>query len=157
MKQVLSLLIAIAWIAGDYFSKNWALSTLSQQTIQVNSWFNLNLAFNPGAAFSFLAGQGGWQRWFFAGLAIVVALWLLYSLFFDRLNGLTRFGYASILGGALGNMYDRLVHGKVIDFIQWHYQNHAWPTFNIADVAITVGVTMVLLGTIVNKPITPRY
>lgn len=157
MRQILSIILAAAWIAADYFSKVWAVQELTHQTIQLTSWFNLRLTYNPGAAFSFLGGQGGWQRWLFAGLAIVVALWLLYSLLFDRLNGLTRLGYAGIMGGALGNLYDRLIHGKVIDFIQWHYQEHYWPIFNIADVAITTGVAFVILGMLLNKPKAGKY
>ncbi len=149
--------MAAAWFAADYFSKEWALTTLSQHSIQVNDWMNFRLAFNPGAAFSFLAGQDGWQRWFFAALAVVVSLWLLYSLMVDKLSILSRIGYAAILGGAVGNLYDRLIHGHVIDFIQWHYQNHYWPTFNIADVGITVGVATVILDGLFNRKASRKY
>lgn len=146
MPRVYSLLLAVVWIAADYFSKIWAVDTLSHKMIVVNSWMNFRLAYNPGAAFSFLSNQGGWQRWFFAGMAVVISLWLIYTLLREWLKPLVRFGYASILGGAIGNLYDRIVHGHVIDFIQWHYQDYYWPIFNIADVAICVGVAAVILG-----------
>lgn len=146
MPRVYSLLLAVVWIAADYLTKIWAVDTLSQKMIVVNSWMNFRLAYNPGAAFSFLSNQGGWQRWLFAGLAIAVSLWLIYTLLSEWLKPLVRFGYASILGGALGNFYDRITHGKVIDFIQWHYQDYYWPIFNIADVAICVGVAAVILS-----------
>lgn len=146
MKQLFSFILAAAWIAADYFSKLWALDTLADKSIRVNDWMNFHLAFNKGAAFSFLAGQDGWQQWLFAGLAVVIGLWIVYVLMVEQLDGLSRFGYAAILGGALGNLYDRLVYGHVVDFIQWHYQDYYWPIFNIADVAITVGVMAVLLA-----------
>lgn len=146
MSRVIAFVIAILWIVADYFSKQWALQTLSQGYIEVTSWFNLYLAFNPGAAFSFLAGENGWQRWLFALLAIAVALWLIYTLLFDKHHWLARFGYASILGGALGNLYDRLIHGKVVDFIQVHWQENYFPTFNIADSAITIGVIALIVA-----------
>ena len=146
MKQILSLIIAAVWIAADYFSKLWALDSLAQHSIKVNDYMNFHLAFNKGAAFSFLANQGGWQQWFFIGLAVLVSLWLLYVLMVENLDSLSRFGYASILGGALANAHDRLVYGHVVDFIQWHYQDYYWPIFNIADVAITIGVATIIIS-----------
>lgn len=150
MKQVFSFIIAAAWLAADYFSKLWALDSLASKMIVVNPFMNFRLAFNKGAAFSFLANESGWQKWLFAGLAIVVALWIIYTLIFEALDGLSRFGYAAILGGALGNLYDRIAYGHVVDFIQWHYQDYYWPIFNIADVAITIGVIAIIIASIGN-------
>ncbi len=155
MKQLFSFILAGMWFAADYFSKIWAMQTLSapniaanNYTMFINDYMNLKLAFNRGAAFSFLSNSDGWQIWLFSGLAAVVSLWLIYSLIFENLDRLTRIGYASVLGGALGNLYDRLIHGYVIDFIHWHYQQYHWPVFNIADTAITIGVVAVILSAI---------
>ena len=133
-------MIAAAWLGVDYVTKVWADSVLREGPIVVNSWMNFSLAYNKGAAFSFLSNEGGWQRWFFTAIAVVIGLWLLIAILREKLHPLLFIAYGSILGGALGNLYDRLTHGHVIDFIQWHYQGKAWPTFNIADVGICVGV-----------------
>ncbi len=148
MNRTFAFALATLWIFLDYVSKQWAVDELFRQSIYVTQWMNLRLAYNPGAAFSFLSGAGGWQRWLFIALAIVVALWLVYALIVEKSNALVRIGYASVLGGALGNLYDRLVHGHVIDFIEWHYRAHYFPTFNLADTAITVGVIALILGTL---------
>lgn len=163
MGKIIAIAVAVVWLVIDYQSKQWALATLSQQMIVVNDYMNYVLAFNPGAAFSFMADAGGTQRWFFAALALVVSVWLVYSILKDDLNMVPRLAYGSVLGGALGNMIDRLAlldgrafalkwghidnpkPGQVIDFIQWHYgEVFYWPVFNVADVAITVGVILLL-------------
>jgi signal peptidase II len=110
----------------------------------ITSFFSLVLAFNPGAAFSFLAGADGWQRWLFTGIAIVAGALLVWLL---RRGGSAMFclGVALILGGALGNLYDRLTLGKVVDFLLFHYAGWAWPAFNVADSAITGGA-IALIG-----------
>ena len=151
MSRVSPFLLAALWIFLDYATKQWALAALARQGIYVTSWMNLRLAYNPGAAFSFLSGAGGWQRWLFIGLAVVVALWLVYALLVEKSHALVRIGYASVLGGALGNLHDRLVHGHVIDFIEWHYRRHYFPTFNIADTAITIGVIALLAGSLFSR------
>ena len=114
--------------------------------VEVIPSFNLTLMYNQGAAFSFLAGAGGWQRWFFvllaAGVSAVLVLWL------KRLSPQERWtaaGLAMILGGALGNLIDRLWHGHVIDFIDVYYGRYHWPAFNIADSAITVGAAILIV------------
>ena len=140
MWRIIALVIAAAWLGADYVTKVWADSVLREGPIVVNSWMNFSLAYNKGAAFSFLSNEGGWQRWFFTAIAVVIGLWLLIAILREKLHPLLFIAYGSILGGALGNLYDRLTHGHVIDFIQWHYQGKAWPTFNIADVGICVGV-----------------
>lgn len=114
--------------------------------VVVNPYFNLNLAYNPGAAFSLLGSAGGWQRWLFMGIALLASGWI--SAWLWRLRPglhLQAAGLALILGGAVGNLIDRIIHGVVIDFIQWHYGAYYWPTFNLADAAISVGVALLLL------------
>ena len=135
-------------IGLDQLTKNWAESVLGGgPPIHVLPHFDLRLAYNAGAAFSFLSDAGGWQRWFFVVLAVVVTVVLLVWL--ARLSArdrLTAAGLALVIGGALGNLIDRVAYGHVIDFIDvyWNTSLH-WPAFNIADSAITVGVVLLLL------------
>ena len=150
MQKILAFLVAIAWFVADYFSKLWALETLGNGVVmRLTPWMDFKLAFNKGAAFSLFADGGGWQRWFFMGIATVIGLWLCYAIVFERTNALTRLAYASILGGAIGNLYDRILHGKVVDFISWHIGNAYWPTFNVADVGICVGVGLLVIAWLV--------
>ncbi|SAM67711.1 Lipoprotein signal peptidase [Cardiobacterium hominis] len=150
MQKVFAFLVAIVWFVADYFSKQWALETLGNGVVmRLTSWMEFKLAFNKGAAFSLFADGSGWQRWFFMGIAIVIGLWLCYAIVFERTNALTRLAYASILGGAIGNLYDRILHGKVVDFISWHIGNAYWPTFNVADVGICVGVGLLVIAWLV--------
>lgn len=145
MWRVTAFAVAIFWIVADYFSKAWADSVLKAGDIYVTSWMDFKLGYNYGAAFSFLSSEGGWQRWFFTAIAVIIGVWLIVSIVREKLHPLLYLAYGSILGGALGNLYDRIVHGYVIDFIHWHYQDHSWPIFNIADVAITIGVGLMIL------------
>lgn len=150
MQKILAFLVAIAWFVADYFSKLWALETLGNGVVmRLTPWMDFKLAFNKGAAFSLFADGSGWQRWFFMGIATVISLWLCYAIVFERTNALTRLAYASILGGAIGNLYDRILHGKVVDFISWHIGNAYWPTFNVADVGICVGVGLLVIAWLV--------
>ena len=150
MQKILAFLVAIAWFVADYFSKLWALETLGNGVVmRLTPWMDFKLAVNKGAAFSLFADGSGWQRWFFMGIATVIGLWLCYALLFERTNALTRLAYASILGGAIGNLYDRILHGKVVDFISWHIGNAYWPTFNVADVGICVGVGLLVIAWLV--------
>jgi signal peptidase II len=111
--------------------------------------FNLTLMYNEGAAFSFLAGAGGWQRWFFVGLAatvaVALAVWLVRLKSGERV---TAAGIALVMGGALGNLIDRIATGRVVDFIDAYYAGWHWPAFNLADSAITLGVALLLLATL---------
>ena len=112
-------------------------------------FLNLTLVYNEGAAFSFLSDQGGWQRWLFSGLALVVSAVLVGWL--TRLPATQKWTAAAlslIIGGALGNLIDRLLFGHVIDFIDLYYGRWHWPAFNIADSAIVIGVAMILLETL---------
>lgn len=150
LQKVFAFMVAIAWFVADYFSKLWALETLGNGVVmRLTPWMDFKLAFNKGAAFSLFADGSGWQRWFFMGIATVIGLWLCYAIIFERTNALTRLAYASILGGAIGNLYDRILHGKVVDFISWHIGNAYWPTFNVADVGICVGVGLLVIAWLV--------
>lgn len=125
-----------------------------RQVVPIIPGLNLTLAYNHGAAFSFLAGAGGWQRWFFVALTLVVAgviLWLMFQL--QKHERLAGYGYSLVLAGAVGNnLIDRVFYGHVIDFIDVYYQNHHWPAFNIADSAICLGAVLLILLTGRAKP-----
>ena len=115
------------------------------ETIPLLPYFNLTYVHNTGAAFSFLSDAGGWQRWFFAALAAIISVVL--SVWLARLQKnetLLAVSLSLILGGAVGNLIDRLVYGYVIDFLDVYYQAWHWPAFNIADSAITLGVALLL-------------
>ncbi len=120
--------------------------TMHQPVPVIPGFFDLLLAYNEGAAFSFLADAGGWQRWFFTALALGVSVFLI--LWLKRLHPsekLTAIALALILGGAIGNLIDRILYGHVIDFISWYYGEYRWPAFNIADSAITLGATLLIV------------
>ncbi|WP_417508643.1 signal peptidase II [Methylophaga sp.] len=140
-------------IVFDQLSKWWANSALElYQSIDVLPFFNITLAYNHGAAFSFLASESGWQRWFFTGLAVVVSIVLLFWL--KRLKAdakLEAISLALILGGALGNVIDRVIHGYVIDFLDVYYGTYHWPAFNVADSAICIGAILLILDSFRNK------
>jgi signal peptidase II len=116
-------------------------------------FLEFTLLYNTGAAFSFLAGASGWQRWFFIGLGAVVSIVILYWL--KRLEpGTHRMmaaGFALILGGALGNVIDRIWHGHVIDFIHFHWRQWEFPAFNVADSAITIGAALLILDALLDR------
>jgi signal peptidase II len=114
------------------------------ETKQIFSWFNLVLAHNTGAAFSFLAGASGWQREFFIVLTVVISCVLLWMLKNNRANRVLSVALALVIGGAFGNLYDRVLHGYVIDFVQWHAAGYYWPAFNIADSAICLGAGLLI-------------
>ncbi len=111
----------------------------------VTSFFNVVRVHNPGAAFSFLASASGWQRWFFTALGIGAALFILWMLRTHHAQRLFAFSMACLLGGAVGNVVDRLLHGYVVDFVQLHYAGWAFPAFNVADAAITAGAIGMIL------------
>lgn len=111
----------------------------------VTSFFNVVRVHNTGAAFSFLAGASGWQRWFFVALGIVASAVIVWMLKKHPAQKLFCFAVTMILGGALGNVIDRLIHGYVVDFIQLHYAGRAFPSFNLADSAITLGAICLIL------------
>jgi signal peptidase II len=137
-------------IGLDQLSKLWASSALDYgEPVSVMPMFNLTLMHNTGAAFSFLSSAGGWQRWFFAVVAVVISTVLLVWL--KRLQPGQRWlavALALVLGGALGNVWDRLYLGYVIDFIDVYYQQWHWPAFNVADSAIFVGAVMLIIDSL---------
>ena len=144
----LSLLV----LALDQFTK-WLAETnltFNEPVPVIEPFLNWTLAYNYGAAFSFLADAGGWQKWFFSGLALVMAIFLtVYLTRAPRQAKLLSLGLALVLGGAVGNLIDRLRLGKVVDFIHVHYAD-VWhyPIFNIADMAIMIGVAMIVIDMI---------
>lgn len=142
----LSLLVLVL----DQLTKLWASSALSYgDPLAILPSLNLTLMFNKGAAFSFLNQAGGWQRWLFAFIALVVSAVLL--LWMRRLNRSERWlaiALALVLGGALGNLIDRLYLGYVIDFVDVYYDRWHWPAFNVADSAIFIGVVMLIIDSL---------
>jgi signal peptidase II len=146
------------WLAGviiilDQISKWIVLGSLQPGDSHVVApFFNWVLTFNPGAAFSFLSDAGGWQRWFFTVLSLGVSAWIVALL--RRHTSEFRFSLALtlILGGALGNVIDRIRFGSVVDFIQWHVAGYYWPAFNIADSAITIGAILLAWDQFATKP-----
>lgn len=134
-------------LVADQLSKYWALATLvPHHPYPVCPLFNLTLAYNPGAAFSFLRDADGWQRWFFSVIAIGMSLLLMTWLYtLPPRRKCLAVALALIIGGALGNLWDRVAYGYVIDFIDIYWQQWHWPTFNIADTAVCVGAALLLL------------
>ncbi|HEV7633273.1 MAG TPA: signal peptidase II [Steroidobacteraceae bacterium] len=146
--------LALLAILVDQLTKLWVVSAL--QLHEAHEWLpvlSILRAHNTGAAFSFLAGAGGWQRWLFTALALVVSFAILTWL--RRLDGgqqrLLVISLALILGGALGNVIDRLRHGYVVDFVAVHWQEHYFPAFNVADSCITVGAGLLLLDALLDS------
>ncbi len=144
------VLLAGIIIMADAWTKQWAVDTLVlYRPLEVNGWLNWTLAYNYGAAFSFLNDAGGWQRWFFIVLAVGVTGFLLVWLFrLHRSEWRVGLALGLVIGGAIGNLIDRISLGYVVDFIDVHYAGHHWPAFNIADSAITCGIALLLLDTL---------
>ncbi len=143
------LLLALGVLIADQITKWWAQMSLPMaQAIKVTDFLNWFLIYNPGAAFSFLSQADGWQRWFFTVIGIIAAvviIWLLQKNTQDRPFCLA---LSLILGGAIGNVLDRLLYGAVVDFIDVHYDGWHWPAFNIADSAISIGATLIVINEI---------
>jgi signal peptidase II len=149
------------WIAGLIFLADQASKYVVHEFTPygwnqaVTSFFNLVHVWNYGAAFSFLADAGGWQRYFFGGMALLVSAWLIYMLR-KPLATLERLGYAMVLGGALGNGLDRGVRGYVVDFLDFHAFGWHWPAFNVADIGIVCGAALLVYASFVQpRPATP--
>ena len=138
--------LALVILILDQFTKIMVLGyyRLGDST-RVTSFFNLVRVHNEGAAFSFLAGAGGWQRWFFTAVGISAALFIVWMLRSHPGQRLFAFAMSCILGGAIGNVIDRLVHGYVVDFLQFHYAGWYFPSFNVADSTITIGAIAMIL------------
>ena len=131
----------------DLLTKHWVQANIAYgEHVPVTSFFDLVLFHNEGAAFSFLAGAGGWQRLLFSVIAIVASAVIVYLLRKHPERTLFSLGLSLVLGGALGNLYDRVTLGYVVDFIFLHYrQEYYWPAFNVADSAISCGVVLLLI------------
>ena len=144
--------VALAVIVADHLSKFWVSSTLDfQQAVPVLPFFSLVLVHNTGAAFSFLAHAGGWQRWFFIAVGIIATLIITRLLQRHAHQPRLAFALALLLGGALGNVIDRVVLGHVVDFLYFHYRSLAWPAFNVADSAITIGAGLLIWDSLRGK------
>jgi signal peptidase II len=145
--------IALVVLLLDQGSKHWVEAVFDYDETKVfTSFFNFTLRYNTGAAFSFLADAGGWQRWFFAVIAVAASVLLAVWIYrVSQRNVREAFALAFILGGALGNLYDRIILGHVVDFIVVHYQDYYWPAFNLADSAICLGAFVLILDMILDK------
>ncbi|WP_298625831.1 signal peptidase II [uncultured Legionella sp.] len=146
---ILSILIIIA----DQTSKYWVgLLLTPYKPMPVMPMLNITLAYNTGAAFSFLSGAGDWHRWFFAGFSLLVSIILVIWLWRTPAQArMQSAGISLILGGALGNLIDRGLHGYVIDFIDVYYKYHHFATFNIADSAICIGAGILILDLLIHR------
>ncbi|MBU1689580.1 MAG: lipoprotein signal peptidase [Gammaproteobacteria bacterium] len=152
MRWTIWLALSAVIVVLDQLSKQWVSQSLDfGEVIAVMPSFNLVLAYNSGAAFSFLAGAGGWQRGFFSGIAVVAAVVIVYLLRKHRGEKLFSLALAMILGGALGNLIDRVLLGHVVDFLDFYVQAYHWPAFNVADMAITGGAGLLIWDSFKNR------
>lgn len=138
--------LALAVVIADQWTKALASSALDyRQPVAITNWFDLLLAHNSGAAFSFLAGAGGWQRWFFTAIALLVSIIIVVWLSrLQRSQWSLALALGAVLGGGLGNLWDRVTLGYVVDFISLHYRDWYWPAFNVADTAISLGAVVLV-------------
>jgi signal peptidase II len=145
--------IAMAILFLDQVTKNWIVNDFFLgQSDFITSFFNLVRVHNYGAAFSFLSDAGGWQRWFLAVLSMVVSVFLVIWLIkLPRVKWIEGIAIAFILGGALGNLYDRVVFGYVIDFLDFHWSGSHFPAFNVADSGITMGAILLLFDMLIAR------
>ena len=152
-KSMISLLwLSAVVLVADLVTKYYASTLLVYATpVAVMPCFNLTLLHNTGAAFSFLATESGWQRWFFAALASVVSIALIRWLATLRDDPWLGVAIALILGGAIGNLYDRITLGYVVDFLHFYWNNNHFPAFNIADSAISVGAGLMIIDVFKSK------
>jgi len=149
--------LALVIIVLDHLTKWWVSSTLEyQEFIPVLPFFSLVRVHNTGAAFSFLADAGGWQRWFFIAVGIIATVIIVRLLKRHSDETPLALPLALVLGGALGNVIDRAVLGYVVDFLYFHYRGFAWPAFNVADSAITVGAVLLIWDSLRGKHATPK-
>jgi signal peptidase II len=146
------LWISLVVLAVDLWTKSLAENALQlYQRIEVLPFFNFTLAYNSGAAFSFLADAGGWQRWFFTLIALVASVVIVAWLLKLRGERMVAIALALILGGALGNLWDRVTLGHVVDFLDFHWAGYHFPAFNVADSAITVGAVLLIIDMFIGR------
>ena len=150
----ISITVSLVIVVTDQLTKGWfnANFIMYQQFAVIPDFFSFTLAYNTGAAFSFLSSAGGWQRWFFIAIAIgVSAVLLVWLARLEKKQTLQAAALALILGGAIGNLWDRAVLGHVVDFLLFHYeQSWFFPAFNLADVGITMGAALMILDMFIN-------
>ena len=144
---LLALVLSVLIIVLDQWTKALIVNSFQlYESREILSWFNLVHVRNFGAAFSFLSSEGGWQRWFFTVLtsviSVVLVVWIVRLPAAEKLQ---RIAFTLVLGGAIGNLIDRVRLGYVVDFIDWHVAEHHWPAFNIADSAICIGVGLLFV------------
>lgn len=145
--------LALLVIVVDHLTKFWVSSTLEfQEFVPVLPFFSLVLVHNTGAAFSFLADAGGWQRWFFIAVGSIATVIIVRLLARHAHEPRLAIPLALVLGGALGNVIDRIVLGHVVDFLYFHYKSFAWPAFNVADTAISIGAAWLVWDSLTGKP-----
>lgn len=139
--------LAIVLVLLDQLTKSLVLRSIrfGERVRVVDGFFDLTLVYNEGAAFSFLASAGGWQRWLFTGIGVAAAVFIMFLLWRHGAQRLFAVALTLILGGAVGNVIDRLVHGKVVDFLLAYWNGFYWPAFNLADSAITVGAVLLVV------------
>jgi signal peptidase II len=147
MKKAVFFSLSLLVILLDQLSKHWALVNLADHaTLKLIPILNLTLVYNTGAAFSFLSSTGNWHQWFFTifsiTMSIVLTVWLIRL---PKKQNLQMLAVSLILGGAIGNLIDRLTLGHVVDFIEFYYKNHHWFVFNIADAAISAGAVFLFI------------
>ena len=141
----LSLLVIVL----DQLSKLWISGHfIYGETLRISAVFDLVLAHNTGAAFSFLSDAGGMQRWLFTAIAVVASVWVAVLLRRHATQKLFALALSLILGGALGNLIDRIAYGYVVDFLSFHWNSHYFPAFNLADSAITLGAALLILDSL---------
>ena len=145
--------LSVLIIVLDQLSKAWISNHFAYgESLTILGVFNLVLAHNTGAAFSMLNDAGGWQRWMFSAIAVIASVWIVWLLRGHQQQKLFCFALALILGGALGNLVDRIAYGYVVDFLDFHWNRHHFPAFNVADSAITCGAALMLLDSLMHKP-----
>jgi signal peptidase II len=152
MKLKVSLVLAGFVLVLDLLTKRWVEAALFYgEQIPLTGFFNLVLTYNAGAAFSFLSDAGGWQRWFFSMVAVGASMLIIYLLRKHATDQLFCLALSLILGGALGNLWDRVTLGHVVDFLDFHVAGYHWPAFNIADSAIFLGAALLILDSFLRK------
>ncbi len=152
MKLYISLSIAFFVLVLDLVTKGWVESTLFYgEQIPLTGFFNLVLTYNTGAAFSILSEASGWQRWFLSGIAAGASILIIYLLYKHTANKMFCLALSLILGGALGNLWDRITLGHVVDFLDFYIGSYHWPAFNIADSAIFIGAALLIVDSFRQK------
>jgi signal peptidase II len=140
------LMLAFIVVLLDQLTKALVVRSfaLAERKSIIAGFFDLTLLYNKGASFSFLANAGGWQRWFFIALGTAAALFIIYLLKRHASQTLFACALTLILGGAVGNVIDRIFHGQVVDFLLVYYDRYFWPAFNVADSAISIGAVLLI-------------